>query len=43
MRLWRHMIQNWIGDIPLIIGIGCTAIGIVLLLSQIIIDVTHNH
>jgi hypothetical protein len=43
MRLWRHHLQNWIGDWVLAVGVACVVIPTILLASQIIIDVTHNH
>lgn len=43
MRLWRHTIDNLIGDSVLIIAGGSAVIGVVLLLSQILIDLTGNH
>ncbi len=43
MRLWHHMIQNLIGDGVLLMAGGCAVTGIVLLLSQILIDLTGNH
>jgi hypothetical protein len=43
MRLWRHMIQNIIGDAVLIVAGSCAAIGFTLLVSDILIDLTGNH
>lgn len=41
-RLWKHTIENWIGDSVLSLGIGMAAIAAVLLASDIAMDLTGN-
>lgn len=43
MRLWKHTIENWIGDSVLALGVGMASIGAILLASQILIDLTGKH
>jgi hypothetical protein len=42
MRLWKITIQNLIGDYIIWMGVGMTAIGTVLLASDMLMDLTGN-
>jgi hypothetical protein len=42
MRLWRHTIDNIIGDGILLVAGACAAIAFILLASQILMDLTGN-